>query len=303
MMNVRFVFHQKLSISTMKKLFFLVFIHFFYCGHSQMLAQSAWTRNKGGIYAKLGAYTSNGANYYDTEGVKTASSAFHQRAITFYGEYGIHKNLTAIVNFPLLKTQYYRDDKPAMGVGNPQIELKMAILKKIPVVSFSVGAELPIAKQTNYSVARTANNLGIFEQNNLPTGYPDFNYWGTLAVSSGFWQGMGWATVYGQYIVRGKNINNQAKLGFETGYKWTPKFWTNARLTGWYTASSKTTTLNGSIFNGQDTEFTSLGIGAAYEIVKHWSLTFDYQQVSNILVRPKNTQDAPLFLLGVSAEF
>ena len=287
----------------MKKLFFLVFIHFFYGGKSQMLAQSAWTRNKGGVYAKLGVYTLSGANSYDTEGVKTVGSTFHQQAITFYGEYGINKNLTAILNFPILKSQYYRDDKAATGVGNPQIELKFALFKKIPVVALIIGAELPIAKQTNISTARTPNNVGIFEQTNLPTGYPDLNYWGTLVASSGFWQGMGWASAYGQYIVRGQNINNQAKLGFEMGYKWTPKFWTNARLTGWYKASSKNTTVNGSIFNGQDTQFTSLGIGAAYEIAKHWSLTLDYQQVNNILVRPKNTQDAPLFLLGVSAEF
>jgi hypothetical protein len=297
------VFRQKSFISAMKKLLFLVFIHLFYLGKSQMLAQSGWTRNKGGVYAKVGFYTSSGANYYTTEGVKTASNTFHQQATTLYGEYGINKKLTAILNFPVVKSQYYRDDDPATGLGNPQIELKMAILRKFPTVSFTIGAELPTAKQTNFSTAKQPNSLGIIEKTNLPTGYPDFNYWGTLAVSSGFWQGMGWATVYGQYIVRGKEINNQAKLGIETGYKWTPKFWTNARLTGWYTASSKTSNVNGSIFNGQDTEFTLLGIGAAYEIVKHWSLTLDYQQINNILVRPKNTQDAPLWQLGVSAEF
>ena len=56
-----------------------------------MLAQSAWTRNKGGVYAKLGFYTVSGANYYDTEGVKTASNTFHQQAMTLYGEYGLIK--------------------------------------------------------------------------------------------------------------------------------------------------------------------------------------------------------------------
>ena len=268
-----------------------------------MLAQSGWTRNKGGVYTKVGFYTLNGSNYFNTEGVKTPSNTFHQQAVTLYGEYGITKNLTAILNFPTIKKQFYTDYSAATGVGNPQIELKFAVFKRIPIVSFSVGAELPIAPQTNFSTSKTVNNLGIFDQINLPTGYPDFNFWGTLAASAGFWQGMGWATVYGQYIVRGKNINNQAKLGLETGYKWTPKFWTNVRLTGWYTASSKTTNVNGSIFNGQDTEFTALGIGAAYEIIKHWSLTLDYQAINNILVRPKNTQDAPLFQLGVSAEF
>lgn len=289
----------------MKKIFILLFIHLAFSGKSQMLGQSGWTRNKGGIYAKVGFYTLDGSNYFNTEGVKLTPSArsdFHQQALTFYGEYGITKNITTILNFPYLKWQGYADDIRATGVGNPQIELKFALFRKIPVVSFTIGAELPFAKQTNYSVARKPDDFGVVNRINLPTGYPDFNYWGTLALSSGFWQGDGWATVYSQYIVRGKDFNNQAKLGFEVGYKWTPKFWTNARLVGWYQAQAKNGT-NASIVNGQGTEYTNLGIGAAYEVIKHWSLTLDYQTVNNLLVRPKNIQAAPLFQIGVSTEF
>jgi hypothetical protein len=285
-----------------KKVLFLFFIHLFYFGKSQILGQSGWTRNKGGIYAKTGFYTSSGSNFYNTEGGKIASRDFHQQAFTFYGEYGITKNITTILNFPYLKSQGYADDKRAVGVGNPQVELKFAVFRKVPVVAFSIGVELPIAKQMNYSVARKPDDFGVINRINLPTGYVDLNYWGTLAASSGFWQGMGWASVYSQYIVRGKDFNNQAKLGFELGYKWSPKFWTNARLVGWYQVQSKNQT-NASIVNGQGTQYTSLGIGAAYQLVKHWSLTLDYQSVNNLLVRPKNIQGAPLFQVGMSAEF
>ena len=286
----------------MKKILFLLFMHLFYLGKSQMLGQSGWTRNKGGIYAKTGFYTLDGSNYYNTEGVKAQSRDFHQQALTFYGEYGITKNITTILNFPYLKWQGYADDNRATGIGNPQIEVKMALLRKIPVVSLTIGAELPFAKQTNYSVARKPDDFGVVSRINLPTGYPDFNYWGTLAASSGFWQGMGWVSVYGQYIVRGKDFNNQAKLGFELGHKWSPKFWMNARLVGWYQAQAKKGT-NVSIVNGQGTEYTNLGFGAAYEVIKHWSLTLDYQTVNNLLVRPKNVQSAPLVQFGVSAEW
>ena len=227
---------------------------------------------------------------------------FHQQALTFYGEYGVTKNITTILNFPYLKSQGYANDKRAVGVGNPQIELKIALFRKVPVVALIVGAELPFAKQTNYSIARQPDAFGIINQINLPTGYPDLNYWTTLAVSSGFWQGLGWVSAYGQYILRGKDFNNQAKLGFELGYKWSPKFWTNARLVGWYQAQAKSKAQS-SIVNGQGTEYTLLGIGAAYEVVKHWSLTLDYQTTNNLLVRPKNVIGAPLFQVGVSAEF
>jgi hypothetical protein len=302
-MTQQYIHLKRPSVLTMKKILFLLFVNVFYIGKSQMLGQSGWTRNKGGVYAKLGLYSLNGSTYFNTDGVELTSNTFHQQAVTLFGEYGITKNITAILNFPAVKAQYYNDDKAAIGVGNPQIELKFAVLKKIPVVSFSVGAELPIASQTNYSVAQNPNSFGIVEKINLPTGYPDFNFWGTLAASAGFWQGMGWGTVYTQYIVRGKEFNDQAKLGFELGYKWTPKFWTNARLVGWYKTAEKSSSVSSSIVNGKDTQYTSLGVGAAYEIVKHWSLTADFQTANNLLVRPKNIQGAPLFQLGVSAEF
>jgi hypothetical protein len=286
----------------MKKILFLFFIQFFYLGKNQLLGQSGWTRTKGGIYAKAGFYTLNGSNYYNTEGVKSQTRDFHQQALTFYGEYGLTENITTILNFPYLKWQGYADDERAIGVGNPQLEFKFALLKKVPVISLTLGAELPISTQTNYSVARKPDDFGVINRINLPTGYSDFNYWGTLAASLSFWQGKGWASTYAQYIVRGKDFNNLAKVGFEFGYKWTPKFWTNARLVGWYQAQSKNGG-NASIVNGQGTEYTSLGIGTAYEVVKHWSLTLDFQTANNLLVKSKNIQAAPLIQIGVSAEF
>jgi protein XagA len=270
---------------------------------TDLSAQSGWTRSKGGIYAKTGVSTLSSDKYYDTEGnLNTGARKFYQQMVSFYGEYGVTKNITAILNYPFLKFQHYKDFETVKGIANPQLELRFALLKKIPVISLAVGGEIPIAKQNNFSIAKFESAPGIRESINLPAGYADFNYWGTLAISSGFGNVPGWATISTQYILRGKNYSNQAKLGFEIGYKWTPKFWTNARLTGFYQANKKAST-TGNITNGEGTEYTTIAVGAAYEFKKHWSITADFQAYNDVLVRLKNVYAAPFYQIGFSTEF
>ncbi len=285
----------------MNRIYFIFLLVAFFTINSS--AQSGWTRSKGGIYAKTGVSTLTSDKYYDTEGkLNTGSRQFYQQMLSFYGEYGVTKNITAILNYPFLKFQRYKDFETVKGIANPQLELRFALFKKIPVVSLAVGGEIPIAKQNNFSVAKFESAPGIRESVNLPAGYADFNYWGTLAISSGFGNVPGWATISSQYVVRGKNYSNQARLGFEIGYKWTPIFWTNARLTGFYQANKKAGT-TGNITNGESTEYTTIAVGAAYEFKKHWSITADFQAYNDILVRLKNVYSAPFYQIGFSIEF
>jgi hypothetical protein len=285
----------------MKRIYFPFLLIAFFI--TDLSAQSGWTRSKGGIYAKTGVSTLSSDKYYDTEGnLNTGARKFYQQMVSFYGEYGVTKDITAILNYPFLKFQHYKDFETVKGIANPQLELRFALLKKIPVISFAVGAEIPVAIQSNFSKAKFELAPGIRESINLPAGYADFNYWGTLAISSGFGNVPGWATISTQYILRGKNYSNQAKLAFEIGYKWTPKFWTNARLTGFYQANKKAST-TGNITNGEGTEYTTIAVGAAYEFKKHWSITADFQAYNDVLVRLKNVYAAPFYQIGISTEF
>jgi hypothetical protein len=91
---MRQVFFKRPTFFGMKKILFLLFMHLFFLGKSQILGQSGWTRNKGGIYAKAGFYTLNGSSYFNTEGVKIAPntrSDFHQQALTFMASMALIK--------------------------------------------------------------------------------------------------------------------------------------------------------------------------------------------------------------------
>lgn len=273
-------------------------------------AQSGWTRNKGGFFGKAGYFIVSGDTYVNVDGQALKTNTFTQQAFTVYSEYGITKNVTAILNYPFLKFNRYDITETVSGIGDPQLEMRFALWKKIPVVSAGIGMELPLAKKQNFAYHKVVNpQLGVKEYINLPTGEGDFKYWGNLSVSSGFGTTPGWATIWTQYQVRGKDpiskndFHNRAKLGFELGYKWTTKFWTNARLVALYDAQKSKTGSNASITNGQSTQYTVLGLGASYEFMQHWSVTFDYQNYNDFLIKRTNIYATPFFQLGVSAEF
>jgi hypothetical protein len=273
-------------------------------------AQSGWTRNKGGFFGKTGYYIVSGDKYVNVDGQVTKANTFTQQAFTVYGEYGITKNITAILNYPFLKYNRYDITETVSGLGDPQLELRFALFKKIPVISAGFGAEIPLSKKQNLAYHKIENPLlGVKEYVNLPTGEGDFKYWGSLSMSAGLGNTPGWLTIWGQYQVRGKDpqskndFHNRAKLGFELGYKWTTKFWTNARMAALYDAQKDKTGSTVSITNGQSTQYTTLGLGASFEFIKNWSITFDYQNYNDFLVKRTNIYATPFFQLGVSAEF
>jgi hypothetical protein len=264
-------------------------------------SQSGWTREKGGFYGKIGVFTLKGNEYYTPEGQKTIANTFHQTTLMAYGEYGITKNITAILNYPYYKFQGYKNFSTVSGIGDPQLEFKYALYKKIPVVSVAVGAELPFANQNNISIANTEMAPGIRETNNLPTGDGDFNQWATVALSGSLGNTPSWLTIWGQYNNRTKGFRDQRKIGFELGYKWTTRFWTNMRLNGVFTRDKSNSISN--FINGDGAEYSTLLIGSAYEFVKNWSITFDYQTYSDFLARRKNVYSTPLYQIGISAKF
>ncbi len=283
----------------MKKLLLLSVLLF--VSQHLIFAQSGWTRNAGGIYAKLGYAFSGGDQYYGSDGVlNQGANNFTQHSLNLYAEYGVTNNITAVVNFPVYKIQNFDGYSAAKGIGNPQLELKLAVFKKFPVVSFTVGAELPTATQTNFSVAQKINSLGYFDQINLPTGYPDFHYWGTLAVSSSLGNLPGWISFHTKFVARTGGYSNQLNYGLEVGYKWTKEFWTNARITTQNQIG--TGSGRGSFVNGQDTEFTTLGLSAAYKIANKTHINFDYQFYNDLLRSRRNVYSAPFYQLGFSVE-
>lgn len=280
----------------------LLLFAMFYMVHKTTFAQSGWLRRANSFNVTVGYAYSLGNTYFATDGVLNPNANnFIQRSLNFLGEYGISNNINVILNFPVYKFQNFENYSVASGVGNPQLELKFAVQKKFPVISFSLGMELPLANQTNYSVSRNINSSGLFDRVNLPTGYPDFNYWGTLSVSSALGNLPGWISLNSKFVARTKGFNNQFNYGVEVGYKFTKIFCIIARLTTQNQIG--TNSVKSSIVNGEETEFTAFGLDAAYKITSKIHVHFDYDFYNDLLLNRKNVYSSPFYRISMSFEY
>ncbi len=283
----------------MKK--FLLFFLLLCFAHQNSFAQSGWTRNARSLFINLNYAFSGGDKYFDANGVlNVGANNFLQQSLNVNAEYGITKSITGIFILPAYKIQKFDGYSEAKGVGNPVIELKFALSKKIPVISFTTGAEFPLATQTNFSVAQTLNTSGLFDRKNLPTGYPDFHFWGTWIVSSALGNLPGWISIHGKFIARTAGYSNQFNYGFEVGYKWTPKF--RAIVNIGTQNQIGTPSGKASIVNGEDTEFTKFGFEVKYKIAPKFNLHVGYQFYNDVLNTRKNIYSSPAYQFGVSYE-
>lgn len=263
--------------------------------------QSGWTRSKKTYFVKLAYNFFQSNNYYNLEGENISTARFRQHAITFYGEYGVTDNLTIIAHVPLFKANGFETTETVYGLGDLKVELKYALFKKknIPL-TLSIAPEFPTGSRDNFAT----NKSNSFERINLPTGDGEFNVWTTLAGSVSFYPVEAYLSAHGAYNFRtsyqGYDFRDQFKFGMEAGYKLVNLIWINAILQAQKSLGKQAGMTD--FVRGDGTAFTSFGLGAAYEFIEHWSLSFLYWNYGDFIIKRRNIYSDPTFSIGVFYE-
>lgn len=265
-----------------------------------LYSQSGWTRKKNTYFLKASVNLFSSDTYYTPDGEKLTTTQFRQQAISFYGEYGITDRLNVIVNFPMLKANSYETTEPVVGIGDLKVEFKYALLiKKIPL-TIGIAPEFPTGSANNFSKSK----INSIDQINLPTGDGEFNVWTTLAASHSFYPVPAYISLSTAYNYRtqykGFTFRDQVKFNLEVGYKLLDKIWLNGTISAQSSVSKSNGTTD--FIRGEGTEFTAFGLGAAYEFVKHWSVSLETWAYSDIVFNQKNIYSAPTYSIGVFYE-
>ncbi len=275
-------------------------ILFFLSFTSLTNAQSGWTRKKNTYFIKTSLNLFSSSDYYTPDGEKLKTTQFNQQSLNLYGEYGISDKLTAIIGFPMLKLNSYDNTETATGIGDLKIELKYALLRKNIPLTLSVAPEFPTGSKNNYA----QNKVSAIDQINLPTGDGEFNVWTTVAASHSFHPLPAYVSLSSAYNYRTQynsfTFRDQIKFNFEAGYKLLDKVWFNGTIS----AQSSVGKSKGAteFIRGEGTEFTAFGLGAAYEFVKHWSVSLQTWGYSDLILDRKNIYSAPTYSIGVFYE-
>ena len=146
------------------------------------LAQSGWAKEKDEVFAKLSYSYFQSDMYFNLLGGELKTSEFQQQAVSLYGEYGLTKSITLLMDWPAFKLQGFETTESVGGVGDLKLGVKYALPIKLPV-TISIIPEFPIA-QANKFAQNKANSM---DNANLPTGDGEFNIYSILAVSHSFY--------------------------------------------------------------------------------------------------------------------
>jgi hypothetical protein len=275
----------------MKNIIAAIFLSFMIV--SNLPAQSGWSRDKMGLYAKLGYSYLNSDEYFNGDGLKFKTAKFTQQNLLLYAEYGITKRFTAIINFPYLRSNGFDGSPSVKGVGDMMVELKYGVIKGKFPLSLSVAPEFP----TGNPYGRAYDKYGGYTI--LPTGDGEFNVWTKTALSHSFYPLNLYASVYGGYNIRTMGFTNQYLLGAEIGYKFGKRLWTKIAVRKLGTAGKPNPVLLSAIGLGEGIEYNAYNLGLSYNVTKYISLTFDY---SNGFGKLANIYGGNTYLVGIAID-
>ncbi|WP_424989368.1 hypothetical protein [Flagellimonas sp.] len=285
----------------MKKYWYTYII--FVIALSNIQAQSGWTRKAESFYVQTTASYYSSKDYYTTEGfLSDTGSRFSSSALILYGEYGVTNRLTALLDVPIIQLNSFSTTETVGGVGSVKLGVKYRLFKNIPV-AVQADFEIPTDDGINLATAHRPNELGTFDQINLPTSDGEFNVWTNLIGSHSFGNGKTYGSLYSGVNFRTESFSNQFHAGAELGHLFFDQLYLIGKLRILEKLSSGEGNQGGSFLYGEGTTFTSFGLNAIYKLGGHLSLVASYSDYAGFLVERRNIYDGGTFSLGISFEY
>jgi len=262
-------------------------------------AQSGWVKEKGMLYSELSFASLNSHEYYNLDGVELRTSEFQQQSVLVYGEYGLGRRFSAVLNYVGYRWNAFETTDPVSGSGDAFVGLQYGILTGKFPLSILVGPEIPIG---NADLKAQNNNSPFVDEINLPTGDGEWNVWSTMALSHSFPKLKMYATVTAGFNYRTKYedsyFNNQVKSNLELGFQPMKKLWLQARLGIYQTLGTPESGVD--FIRGEGTAFTTFGFALAYDVYKGFGIGAQGTFYDDFIVDRKNIYSAPLLSASLS---
>ncbi len=275
----------------------LLFVLGFWALLAGAQAQSGWTRAKNSWYAKTDLALFRSDTYYNPAGDKVQTAEFAQNSVNLYGEYGLTNRWTALLSWPVLRTNAFERTETVVGVGDLRLETKYRFTGSQWPVSVSLAVEMPTGRAN--ALAENEDFPGNFI--NLPTGDGEWNLWATAAASKSF--GKVYGSLFAAYDFRtqyqGLAFQDLYQFGAEVGYNpWAP-LWLVAKLRTQYSTGESQHPAELGFLRGDATQYTAFNLESSWRITGRWGIALSFSNVNDLIAPLENLYAAPTYTLGV----
>ncbi len=238
------------------------------------VSQTGWTRPQGTGYTRFSFSTLGSSSFYTPFGNEVSSARYRDYTGSFYGEYGITDDWTAVVNFPFLRNHRLDSTSSLTAVGDANVGFKRRLVRGKTPVALAVDFGLPIGDSQGIVSVRDVPD-GTFR---LPTGDGEFNTRVSLYASRGFWEGKTVVSGGGGYNVRTRGFTDEFSYSVNAGHRLTSRVSISGSLIGLEPARAANPSRSVGFGVGEGVAYLGIGGEVQYRINKRHSVSVGYYE-------------------------
>jgi hypothetical protein len=247
-------------------------------------AGGAWIKEVGKGFAKVTVTQLTAQDIHDFDGALQPLPGISTQTVMLYGEFGMAKDVEAIVGIPAFKSNATSEYERVNGIGDVMLGAKMKIQGGDWPVAAGVLVELPTGSS---SLSGNAVD-GSGAQLNMPTGDGELNTWLFGAVSHSFWPTQVYGTLEAGYNFRsiavteytskfdGGNLTNTYYVQLEVGYAPMEDLWLVGRFRRYAPAGTAQRGRFTFFGLGEGVQWNAYFLGASYKFDSGLGVSFDY---------------------------
>ncbi len=259
------------------------------------IAQAGFTRQERTGYARFGFSTLGSSGFYTPLGTKISSARYRDFSSSFYAEYGITDDWTAMVNFPFLRNHRLDTTTPLTALGDATVGIRRRLLHGRTPVSVAVDFGLPTGDAQGLVTVRDTPD-GEFR---LPTGDGELNTRISLFASRLLQKSKILVSAGGGYNIRSRGFTDEFSYSVTASRRLFSRLSISGNLVGLEPARPADLSRSVGFGVGEGVALLAIGGEAQYRINNRYSLSGGYIKP----LRGKNLLSGGNLLFGFGISF
>lgn len=258
-------------------------------------AQTGFTRAGGTGFARFSLSTLGSSGFFTPTGLKISSARYRDISATFYGEYGITNDWTAVASIPFVRNHRLDTTTSLTAVGDSIVGFRRRLTHGRTPLSVAVDFGLPTGNSKGIVAVRDDPG-GEFR---LPTGDGEFNTRISLFASRAFHKGKTLVSAGGGYNFRTRGFTDEYSYSVNGSRRLLSRLWISGSLAGLEPARAANLSRSVGFGVGEGVAFLALGGEAQYRLSKRYSVSGGYYKP----LRGKNLLSGGNLVFGFGIAF